>query len=293
MAFSAEEFAFVAILMEGIGAGAIFATGSSALSMCLGSIRVPNMALPYFVMMGSYMIVYLANGLNLGLFLGLGVGLLIFSPIILLLDRFVFRKFYDHPDPGTIYIVITMGVFTFVNGLFDTFISQNPVFLVTPYRNTSVRLGLIVEPTSYILYLVLEYVLLIGMLFFVRYTRYGRAFRAMAQNRNGASMMGVDLQRMSTYAFSVSMIIASLAGMIYAIGYAFDPTLGLTIMGVAFAAVFVGGAGSILGTTILGIGFGFIEAFTTLYISGLAAPFFFYGLLFVVLILKPEGVFTR
>lgn len=293
MTVSLTDYTILAIVLEGFGSGAIYATAGSALSMCMGSIRVPNMALPYFVMMGAYMVVWLTNGLAIGFFPALVIGFLIFAPMFLVLDRFIFARFYNDVDPATTYLVITLGIFTGINGLFDTVINANPVSLVTPFQDIFINLGPLVEPSSFLIYMALEYGLLAFMFFFIRSTRYGRAFRAMAQNRAGAALMGVDMKRMSTFAFFLSMSIAALAGMVYALGYSFDPTLGLGIMGASFAIVFVGGRGSILGAMLLGISFGFIEALVTLFINGVVTVFFFYGLLFIVLLLKPEGVFTR
>lgn len=287
------EFIIFSIIIDSVGVGAIYAIGAAALSMEYGSTKVPDVALSTFLVLGAYMVLYLDDVLGLGYIPAVVVGFISFLPVYLLIDRLVLRKYYDHPDAGIIFLVITVGIFTALNGLYDTVLSQNSVILTTPYQNFTFSAAGLNISGAFVLYLVAEYSLLGGLLYFARYTRYGMALRAMAQNRRAAALMGVNTQRSSTVAYVISSSVASLAGMLYALAYSFDPSLGPTLNFVMFSIVFVGGAGSIIGAVLIGVAFGVIESVVTFLVSPLLTPFFFYSILFIVLFVKPEGIFTR
>ena len=98
----------------------------------------------------------------------------------------------------------------------------------------------------------------IGML--ISFTRFGRALRAMVQDRETAMLMGVDIVRLSRNAYLLAMSLGIVGGMIFTLVSSFSPDLAPDLAGILFVAVLVGGAGSIFGSALIGLAFGTIQA---------------------------------
>jgi len=140
--------------------------------------------------------------------------------------------------------------------------------------------------------IILEAALLAVLFSFMLLTRQGRTLRAIVQDKELVELMGANVFTLSRMAFMLTSIVSTLTGMIYTLAFSFDPTI--SVMGIVlFALVLVGGPGSIRGSTIIGFIFGFTQAVVSLFFYPTFSVFIFYGTLFVILLVRPEGLFKR
>jgi len=132
---SIVDYMILAVLFQGLAVGGEYALAGSSLSISLG-LRFPNMALGSFLVLGCYSEYFLVTLFGLNFFVAMIVGLIPLVPFYLLLDKAIFSRLYLRPDPAMTFLVLALGVFTAISGLYDTVIQPDPRTLQTPYSST-------------------------------------------------------------------------------------------------------------------------------------------------------------
>jgi branched-chain amino acid transport system permease protein len=130
-----------------------------------------------------------------------------------------------------------------------------------------------------------------GLAIYMRTTYTGRSWRAMAQNRLGAEVVGIQVGRASRAVFAVACGIAGLAGALLAPLYSVYPGAGVGPMATSFTIIVLGGMGSIIGALIGGILVGVVEIMGVVYLSSNYAGAYAFGLMILVLLIRPNGFF--
>jgi len=132
--------------------------------------------------------------------------------------------------------------------------------------------------------------LFMGFLFF---TRTGLAVRAAAQNKQNASLMGIDVKRLSTIVYAIYAGLTAMAGVLIGAIYTFTAQSGPQYSLLAFFVVVLAGLGSIGGLLVAGLFLGMLQALVTVYIGADYTLAIVFGVLFVVLLVSPQGVLRR
>jgi branched-chain amino acid transport system permease protein len=155
---------------------------------------------------------------------------------------------------------------------------------------SGIALGPVAFTTVEGLWLVASWTLLLLVIGGLWWTRYGRAIRAVASNRELAQCVGIDPERISLLVFAIGSALVGLGGTLLALRDTASPTMGVQPILAAFIAVFLGGIGSVLGAVLGGLVLGLAEN-----MGGLALPGHWQGViafvvLFLVLVLRPSGL---
>jgi branched-chain amino acid transport system permease protein len=127
----------------------------------------------------------------------------------------------------------------------------------------------------------------------LRLHRYGRALRAVFQNREAAALRGVNVRAVYRLSFALGMLIIFAGGILYGMAYSFDLSTAWTMAVIAFAIMIVGGPGSVAGAVVIGMLFGFTQAGVSVFASPTIATFSYLAVMLIVLLLKPSGLFAR
>jgi branched-chain amino acid transport system permease protein len=135
-------------------------------------------------------------------------------------------------------------------------------------------------------------VLLVGLTWLLLHrTDTGRAIRATAQNRTAATYMGIDTERVYTLTMGIGAALAGSAGALLSMLFPIDPFVGWSYLLKAFAAVVLGGVGSIVGTLVGGLVLGVSENLGALFIGGSYRDIITFAIFLGVLLVRPEGLF--
>ncbi len=287
------QYIILVIIFHGLTVGGIYALVASSLTVVYGGLSFPNIALGSFLNVSCYIMYYLTFLYGLSFFPAMGVDMLLFFVIFVLLDRAIFRRYYNQANPAIIFLAVTLGLTSIINGFYDTILSSNAETVTTPYSAVKFQVGLFVFSEANVISLVVEYAMIFGLLYFMRYTTYGRALRAMTQDKQAAALMGANIGQLSTMAYLLSSMAAVAGGAMYALVFSFDSSIGGTLSFLLLAMVLIGGAGSVFGCTLVGLLYGFNEAIMTIFGNPIYAIFVFFGVLFVTLIFKPQGLFSK
>ena len=148
-------------------------------------------------------------------------------------------------------------------------------------------------PNNRLLVMAVSLLVLVALFALLRYHPYGRALRAVFQNREAAALRGVDVRSIYRLSFVLGSTIIFLGGILFALAYSFDLTVAWTMSITAFAIMIIGGPGSVIGALVVGMTFGFTQAIVSIFASPTAATFSYLGAMLVILLFRPSGLFKR
>jgi len=140
---------------------------------------------------------------------------------------------------------------------------------------------------------VVAILLTLVMWYFLLHTRLGRAIRATAQNLSAARLYGVEPRHLYAVTFGLGLALAGAAGGLYGTVSQINPYIGATLTAKSFAIAIIGGLDTPLGVIVGGLILGLIESLTTLYVGPTYADVASFGVLILVLIIRPTGILGR
>lgn len=191
--------------------------------------------------------------------------------------------------PGLAWVMSTIGFGILVQNSALAIWGPSPMVMPSPLGDQVVRIGGAGVLPQELLVLACSVVVMAGLDFVMRRTRIGKAVRAVAQNRDAAVLMGIDVGAIMVLAFVVSSALAGLAGLLIAPITTASVFMGLTIALKAFSAAIVGGLNNARGCMLGGFMLGLLESMIGLWQAELREISIFL-LIIVVLALKPEGL---
>jgi len=294
MISSATLLIILSMVTSGIILGLIFALVASGVTIIYGSIWLPNAANGQFFLLAALGCWSFASWLGLPTALAALLVLICSFPLSYFLETTLIRRFYDVPDRNIAYFVVTLGVTQILSGVSSvTYGRWSDQFSLPPVVSGVTFIGPLPMANNRILVLGVAIVLLAALFLLLRLHRYGRALRAVFQNREAAALRGVNVRAVYRLSFALGMLIIFAGGILYGMAYSFDLTNAWTMAVIAFAIMIVGGPGSVAGAVVIGMLFGFTQAGVSVFASPTIATFSYLAVMLMVLLLKPSGLFAR
>jgi branched-subunit amino acid ABC-type transport system permease component len=281
-------------LSTGLILGAIFALVAAGVTIVYGCVWLPNASNGQFFLLAALVAWSFTNTLGWGSAAATVAVLALGIILSLALEKALIRRLYDVPNRNIAYFVLTLGLTQIMSGIFSlTYGKWSDQFTLPPLVTGITMLGPFPLPNNRLAVLVISFALLGGLFWLLRQTSYGRALRAVFQNREAAALRGVDVRRVYKLSFVLGSSIIFLGGVLFALAYSFDLTVAWTMSVTAFAIMIVGGPGSVLGALVVGLVFGFTQAIVSIFASPTAATFSYLAAMLAMLLVKPTGLFNR
>jgi branched-chain amino acid transport system permease protein len=277
-------------LFTGLALGAIYVLVGVGLSLIFGMLTVVNFAHGAFYMAGAYVGVYLF-GLTGNFWLCLvGVPLAVGS-LGLVVERVLVRPLYgrgvDYP------LLLTFGLTYILMEAARILFGREGVPFDTPTAlQGAVNLGIGYFPKYRLFLIAATAMVLLALWFVIEKTRYGLIVRAGARDPQLLRVLGIDVQKVWFLTFGVGTAIAGLAGLLAAPIRGVTPEMGVPVLVEAFVITVVGGMGSLIGAIVAGLAIGVIVSLTSL-VAPEMASFSMFGLMALVLLIKPSGLFGQ
>lgn len=155
------------------------------------------------------------------------------------------------------------------------------------------RVGSTTVTNNILVAMVASWVILSGLMLFVKKTHLGRAMQAVSMDTKGARISGINTDRINMITWAISGALGAIAGVFFASYTQLNPSMWVAPLIIAVAVVIVGGIGSIMGTLIVAHIIGFMEIITTTFIAPELRGVFTMLLIIGVLVLRPQGLFGR
>ena len=277
----------------GLILGAIFALVAAGVSIVYGCVWLPNASNGQFFLLAA-LVAWSLTGLGLGSVWAILIVLVLGVILSLLLEWALIRRLYDVPDRNIAYFVITLGLTQVIAGLFSmTYGRWSDQFSLPPIVSGITMIGPFPMTNNRIAVMVIAFAVLAALFALLRFHRYGRALRAVFQNREAAALRGVDVRSVYKLSFVLGSSIIFLGGLLFALAYSFDLTVAWPMSITAFAIMIVGGPGSVLGALVVGLVFGFTQAIVSIFASPTAATFSYLAAMLAMLLFKPTGLFSK
>lgn len=281
------------VAVNGLVTGSYLALGAVGLSFVYGILRLINFAHGDFLTFGAYAALLLNVTAHVGLILSILFGVAMTAVLSLGLEIGLWRPLRRRGAAGLQLILASIGL-AFLLRYAIQFVAGPDLQQLRANDTSSVSLGggVYIGRTILISTIVGYAVLLIASLT-MRYTRLGKQMRALADNLDLAETTGLDTGRIILVTWALGGALAGLAGTLYVLSTgAFDPQFGFTLLLPLFAAVILGGAGSPYGAIAGGLVIGLAEEGSTLFVAPGWKVVVAFGVLILVLLIRPEGVFA-
>lgn len=282
------------ILLGGIVLGALYALMATGLALVWTTLGIFNFAHGTFIALGAYIAWQIASteASGAGLLAGAGVSIIGMFVIGMFVYYLLIKPFERNPD------IVVKSVITTLAG---ATILENVINLVWGPRNKQLSpllggdmslLGITISRNEMAV-VALALVILAALGVFLQRAPLGRAMRAVAQNREAAQLMGIDVERLYAIAFGLSAALAALAGILIGSIRFMNPSMGSDPLMKALIVVIFGGIARFTGPIYAAFIVGLLEAVMTYLVGLYWSPTVLFAIMIVVLVAKPEGLFGR
>ena len=269
--------------------GSVYALLAVGYALVFSVFNFSNFGFGPVMMLGAFGALFAIERTHMALVPAILVALAVAGLISLLMEVTIYRPMRQKKALKVYLMIAALGINTCV----PNFCIQLWGGAVRPFPSdwakAVIRIGNVVIPRADVLAAVLSVIMLALLWCFLYKTKVGLGIRASAFDSNTAGLMGINVNRVAAVIFLLSGATAGLAGCFYGMKYSVYPNMGV-VATKGFVSATVGGLGSLPGAVISGLLLGFLETVISAYVSTTYRDLVAYGLLVVVLIVKPNGL---
>ncbi len=290
----------IQLLVYGLQLGSIYALLAIGYTMVYGIIGMINLAHADFMMLGAFIVYFLTHLVFMGTVEAIGqVVLLVLLGMALtgvfgtVTERIAYKPLRNRPKVSS--LVAAIGVSMFIQNFLRAIPEIGPTPRPFPvlFRAENIQVGFVQISAIQIIVIVTSILLMVCMTLLVNKTKIGKQMLAVSCDKDAASLMGINVNKVISVTFFLGAALAGICGVLYSSVYpSIEVAMGVTIGNKAFISAVLGGIGNIKGAMIGGLILGIAEVFATSVNSELA-----YGVSFVILILillyKPAGILGK
>lgn len=285
------QFVLAPQVVNGLSIGVAVVLMALGLTIIFGLLDVINMAHGEFYAIGAYVaLALIAAGLPFWW------ALLLTPPLMAIVgyatERALIQRVFHHKDRHTLTLLLTFGIAIILEDTLKIVFGANPLRIEQPITGATEMFGLFFP--NYRLFLMAVGAAVIGAVWVVVFrTRLGAMVRAAAFDRHMAASLGVPVGTVYAGTFAFGVALAGLSGVLLAPVYSVFPTMGRDFVLIAFSVVIIGGMGSIKGAVIAGLLLTQVQSISSLYISPVWSDPLLFGIMVLVLMWRPHGLFGR
>ncbi|MEM2351889.1 MAG: branched-chain amino acid ABC transporter permease [Thermoproteota archaeon] len=280
-------------IVNGILLGGLYGLFAIGLTLPFGVMDIPNFAHGEFIMLSMFASYWLWALYGIDPMIYLVIAIPLFFAIGVLIERVILRRLFNirAPTPSVLLCLAGLSMFLMSFALFNWGVTWYT--LNVSYREVTIRMGDIIIGMPNLLSFIGAVVLSLSVMVFLNKTFIGKALRATFQNRDAATLMGIDYRRMYSICFGLGVALAGAAGPFLATFYVVFPTVGGPFTMIAFVVVVLGTLGDPRGAFLGGMIIGIVESVITQVSSSDIAWIAIFVIFVLLLMFKPEGLFGK
>ena len=244
-------------IVNGLAAGSVYVLIGLGLSLVFGILGIAHFAHGSVAMLGGYATLILMKHLGINLWVAMLFAMPITAIVGVLLERLFYRPVREAPPINT--FIIALGLMFILDNIALLVFGPEQTLIRSPYTDV-VSVGSVNVVALRIYMLGSNLVLLIALVVLLQRTKLGRAIRAVAQNRDAAAMVGVNVDWVSGAVFAIGSALAAVAGAFVGSLTALYPSMGEELVLKGFAVMILGGMGSLVGAVLGGMIIGLTES---------------------------------
>lgn len=279
-------------IVNGLIVGGIYALVGVSLTLLYGVLRVVNFAHGEFVIAGSFFAYVLFTGLNVPPLIALPVAAVAFFAAGWGLYYVLIPRLSRSDDPELMSFLMFYGVSITAAALMLLLFEADSRSIDYSFTPISVQVGPIYVSTARLVALAITAVISAALALFLFRTLPGKALRAAIMNPEAIQIVGVDIVRLSAFAFALATALAGVTGVLVALVFpAFNAFSGTEYTIIAFIVVVLGGLGNPVGALLAGVLFGLAEQMATVFLPQALAQIVGFAILVGTIFLRPSGLF--
>ncbi len=273
-------------ILNGFSESGIYILVALGLTLILSIIGIVQMAHGEIYMVGAYGVFALTVVIGLNYYLAFIISVLFVGGTGILLERVFFRPIRGQPERA---LIISIGLILVLQNVVLTIAGGNPKSYYSPFSGV-LKVADVSMSIDRVVVVAVGIALLLALFFFIRLTKTGQAMLAISQDREGAALQGINIDRLSAVAMFLGCAMAAVAGGLIGALFPITPTMGSFALMKGIAVIVLGGLGSIPGAVVGGLIIGMIDGvmpvLTTQYLSNLIN----FAAIIIIMIFRPQGL---
>lgn len=277
-------------IFNGLTIGSVYSLVALGLTLVYGILHIPNFAHGALYMLGGYITLTMMSMYGFNYWFAIAVSIVTIGLLGVLMERFVFRLLRESPPLHD--KIAAIGILLFFEAFAQFFWGADFQTMNSPYGQVVHILGLTFTMQR-LLIIVSAIIVMILLHLFLKKTYIGSTIIAMAQSREGASLVGININKVAMLTFMISGGLAAIASSLASPINLVFPGMGHLVILKAFVIIILGGMGSVPGAIVGGYILGFSESLGATYLSNDYKDLIAFILLVIILTLKPTGLFAK
>jgi len=280
-------------LFNALSLGCVYALFALGFTLVFGVLGVVNLSQGAVFMVGAYAALTAITKLNAPLWLAI-LGAFAFSGAVgLLIDRLVLKPLRQRNAPHLIPMIATIGLAIAINSLVQgLFGAENQRFPSEVLPQDSLNIAGVSVTVLELGIILVSFLLMAVLMVTLRRTQLGRALRAIAESPKAARLLGINVDGLFMLTSFVAAGLGGISGVLIGLySNALFPLMGQPMLHKGIAVIILGGMGDIRGAMFAGLFLGFAEVLSVAYIGSDMRDAVAFGLLFLVLLVRPKGLF--
>ncbi|WP_033164752.1 branched-chain amino acid ABC transporter permease [Clostridium sp. KNHs205] len=279
-------------LINGLRSGSIYALIALGYTMVYGIAKMINFAHGDIIMVGAYSLYVFIARLKMPVVPAVIFTILVCAIIGVVIEKVAYKPLRKAPPLAV--LITAIGVSYLLQNLAQLIFTANPITFKSIINLKAVKIAGITIPGITLVTLVVTFICMTALTLFINKTKAGSAMRAVSEDKAAAQLMGINVNRTISMTFAIGSALAAVAGIIFICQFqSVEPTLGALPGIKAFVAAVLGGIGSVPGAMLGGLLLGVIESVSKAYISTQLADAIVFGVLVIVLLVKPSGLLGK
>ena len=288
------EILILNALVNGIIIGVLYSLIGCSLNVLYGVLRVVNFAHGEFLIVGSFFGYVLFTTLGIHPLLSVPIAAIVFFVVGYGLYYVLLPRLAQADDPETSSFLMMYGVSLMLGAAMLMIFEADTRTLDFRFSPMSIHIGSLYISTARLVALGVNLVVAGLLTWFLYFTLYGKAFRAVIMNREAIQIIGINIHRISAAAFGLAAGLAGISGVMIALVFpAFSPFSGPDYTLIGFIVIVLGGLGHPIGAIVGGVIFGLTEQLSIVFLPQAMAPIVGFSILILVVFMHPSGLFGR
>ena len=279
-------------LINGLSTGSIYALIALGYTMVYGIAKMINFAHGDLIMVGAYALYVAVLTLHVPVIPAVLITIAVCAVLGITVEKVAYKPLRKAPPLAV--LITAIGVSYLLQNLALLIFNATPIPFQSVIKVPSVKIGGLTISGITLVTMAIMLISMILLTLFINKTKAGSAMRAVSEDKGAAELMGINVNQTISMTFAIGSALAAVAGILYICQYqSLRPTLGALPGIKAFVAAVLGGIGSVPGAMLGGILLGVIESLGKAYISTELSDAIVFGVLVVVLLVKPSGLLGK
>lgn len=279
-------------MLNGLGAGSIYALIALGYSMVYGVVKLINFAHGDIIMVGSY-IIFIMMGSQQPLWLAVLTSIAFSAIMGVLIEQIAYRRLLNSGAPRIALLITAIGASIFLQNLAQLVFGTNQKSMPKMFQLPVIRIG-DMNVSNTLLNILVAFIMMAFLQVLVHMTKTGKAMRATSEDPGAAQLMGININRVIIFTFAVGSALAAVGAVLYTNTYMqIKPLMGGMLGLKAFVAAVFGGIGSIPGAMLGGFLLGLAESLSVVAGQSMWMDAAVFAVLIIILLVRPAGLLGK